>query len=155
MPEKRRLTFDRASLFGTMTAALSAVVVMASVTTASAGVTVLVDVSAETMRVSDDASGTQFNWKVSTAKPGYRTPIGTFHPAFLEKMHYSTLYENSPMPHSIFFHGNFAIHGTDHLKRLGKPASHGCIRLAPQNAAVLFDIVSGAGMRNVVIRITP
>jgi hypothetical protein len=39
------------------------------------------------------------------------------------------------MPHAIFFHYGFAIHGTNDLARLGGPASHGCIRLHPSHAA--------------------
>ena len=70
-------------------------------------------------------------------------------------MHYSSLYDNAPMPHSIFFRGNYAIHGTNHIKSLGRPASHGCVRLAPGNARVLFDLVRGVGMGNVTIRIVP
>jgi lipoprotein-anchoring transpeptidase ErfK/SrfK len=69
-------------------------------------------------------------------------------------MHYSSKYENSPMPHSIFFHGGYAIHGTNYVKRLGSPASHGCVRLHPSNAARLFSLVRQVGMKNTVIRIT-
>ena len=42
---------------------------------------------------------------------------------------------------SIFYSGNFAIHGTNQISRLGGPASHGCVRLHPSNAAVLFSLV--------------
>ena len=56
-------------------------------------------------------------------------------------MHYSSKYENSPMPHSIFFRGGYAIHGTGYIKSLGRPASHGCIRLHPRNAAALYQLV--------------
>ena len=34
------------------------------------------------------------------------------------------------------------IHGTADTARLGTPVSHGCIRLSPQDAAILFDLAS-------------
>ena len=69
-------------------------------------------------------------------------------------MHYSRKYDNSPMPNSIFFLGGYAIHGTGYIKSLGRPASHGCIRLHPQNAAKLFSLVKKYGMRSTRITIT-
>ena len=56
-------------------------------------------------------------WPVSTARKGYYTPTGTFHVQAMEKMHYSRLYDWSPMPSSIFFSGNIAIHGTPQIGR--------------------------------------
>jgi len=50
------------------------------------------------------------------------------------------------MPHSIFFHGGFAIHGSYEINQLGGPASHGCIRLHPDNAATLYALVQQQGM---------
>lgn len=93
-------------------------------------------------------------WKVSTARRGYRTPIGTFRPKWLAKMHYSSKYNNSPMPHSIFFLGGYAIHGTNYIKRLGRPASHGCVRLHPSNARRLFSLVRNHGMKHSRIVVT-
>ena len=122
---------------------------------AQASVSVVIDISDQTMSVQDDGGAVRYNWKVSTARKGYRTPLGTFKPIRLERMHYSTLYENSPMPFSIFFKGNFAIHGTEYVKRLGRPASHGCVRLAPGNAKVLFYLVKEVGKENVTIRVVP
>ena len=55
------------------------------------------------------------------------------------------------MPHSIFFKGGYAIHGTGYVRYLGRPASHGCIRLAPGNAARLFSLVRQHGFRDVRI----
>jgi lipoprotein-anchoring transpeptidase ErfK/SrfK len=80
-------------------------------------------------------------WKVSTGKRFCGTPTGTFTPKSLKRHHNSDRYENAPMPHSIFFTGGYAIHGTGAVKRLGRPVSHGCVRLAPGNAAALFDLV--------------
>jgi len=111
-----------------------------------------IDISQQTMRV--NASGKQiYVWPVSTARPGYRTPIGSFKPIRLERMWYSTKYDNSPMPFSIFFLGGYAIHGTNDLKNLGSPVSHGCIRLHPDYAEVLFDLVRKYGKSGTLIRI--
>ncbi|MCI2399404.1 L,D-transpeptidase [uncultured Aliiroseovarius sp.] len=103
-----------------------------------------VDISDQTMAVSLDGDALHI-WPVSTARPGKFTPVGTFHPQSLRRMHYSSLYNNAPMPWSIFFYGNFAIHGTTAVELLGCPASAGCIRLAPENAEVLYGLVLQAG----------
>jgi lipoprotein-anchoring transpeptidase ErfK/SrfK len=94
-----------------------------------------------------------FEWDVSTARKGYRTPTGVYQPYLVKKMHYSRKYDNAPMPHSIFFHGGYAIHATYDVKRLGSPASHGCIRLSPQNARWLYRIVNEYGKYNTYIEI--
>ena len=91
------------------------------------------------MQVDTDEGSYQF--PVSTARKGYYTPTGTFHPYSLQPMHYSRKYDNAPMPHSIFFSGGYAIHATPHVGALGRPASHGCVRLSPANAAFLYNIV--------------
>jgi lipoprotein-anchoring transpeptidase ErfK/SrfK len=124
-----------------------------SVAPASAGVEAKIDLSTQRMTVR--VNGWYYaSWKVSTARRGYRTPIGTWRPKWLAKMHYSRKYDNSPMPHSIFFLGGYAIHGTNAVRRLGRPASHGCIRLAPGNAEKLFYLVKKYGKRNTRIKIT-
>jgi lipoprotein-anchoring transpeptidase ErfK/SrfK len=94
-----------------------------------------------------------YSWAVSTARRGYRTPVGTYRPTRLHKMWYSKKYENAPMPHSIFFRGGYAIHGTYYVKSLGRPASHGCIRLHPDNARTLYDLVRayGSGSTQIVV----
>jgi lipoprotein-anchoring transpeptidase ErfK/SrfK len=58
-------------------------------------------------------------------------------------MHYSKKYDNAPMPHSIFFSGGYAIHATPHVGNLGRPASHGCVRLHPEHAAQLYTMTKG------------
>lgn len=93
----------------------------------------------------------RYSWAVSTARSGYRTPVGTYKAVRMEKMWYSRKYDMSPMPHSIFFKGGYAIHGTNYLKRLGTPASHGCVRLHPDNAAQLYSLVRENGMANAQI----
>lgn len=94
-------------------------------------------------------------WPVSTARAGKVTPTGEWTAQWLSRDHRSSIYDNAPMPYSIFYSGNFAIHGTDQIGRLGQPASAGCIRLHPDNAAVLFDLAWREGLDNtrvVVIR---
>jgi lipoprotein-anchoring transpeptidase ErfK/SrfK len=109
------------------------------------GVRASIDLSAQAMTVTVD--GLHYaTWRVSTARSGYHTPIGSFRPYLLKRMHYSSRYENSPMPYSVFFHGGYAIHGTGYLKSLGRPVSHGCVRLHPRNAALLYRLVRNHGM---------
>jgi L,D-transpeptidase-like protein len=111
-----------------------------------------IDLSRQLMTVSVD--GTPYaQWRVSTGRNGYGTPTGSFRPYLLRRMHYSSKYENSPMPHSVFFRGGFAIHGTQYVKRLGIRASHGCVRLHPRNAAKLYHLVLVNGLDNTRIRI--
>lgn len=121
---------------------------MAALTTVSqAGVTVRVDLSNQTMTVAEDGN-VVYNWAVSTGRKGYRTPRGTYGVTRMHKMWYSRKYDNTPMPHSIFFRGGYAIHGTYEERKLGRPASHGCIRLARRNARTLFNLVKARGPRN-------
>ena len=100
--------------------------------------------STQTMRVYVDGN-LRHSWKVSTGRRGYNTPVGQWRPKYLKRMHYSRKYNNSPMPYSIFYKGGYAIHGTNALKRLGRRASHGCVRLHPANAKALFSLVRKHG----------
>lgn len=93
-------------------------------------------------------------WSVSTARGGYVTPTGNFRPTRLERVWFSRKYDNSPMPNSVFFKGGYAIHGTQYVKSLGRPASHGCVRLHPDNARTLYNLVQSTGAKNTAIRIT-
>ena len=100
-----------------------------------------IDLSEQRMHVY--VNGAQrYVWPVSTARRGYVTPVGTYRPQRLARMWYSKKYHKSPMPHSIFFRGGYAIHGTYSTRYLGRPASHGCVRLHPSNAATLYSLVS-------------
>lgn len=111
-------------------------------TSAMAGYDVVVSKRHQTMSVYEDGELIE-QWPVSTARRGYVTPSGTFHPYSYQPMHYSKKYDNAPMPHSIFFSGGYAIHATPHVGNLGHPASHGCVRLSPNNAATLYSITKG------------
>ncbi|KEJ87994.1 L,D-transpeptidase [Sulfitobacter donghicola] len=109
-----------------------------------------VDVSEQTMRVYRD--GKQIHkWRVSTARKGKVTPRGSWRAKTLSRHHKSSLYNNAPMPYSIFYRGNYAIHGTNQISRLGRPASAGCIRLHPTNAAKLFAMTQQVGLRNMKV----
>jgi lipoprotein-anchoring transpeptidase ErfK/SrfK len=122
-------------------------------TNAFASVVAQIDISSQTMRVYVNGE-LRHIWPVSTARRGYYTPIGVYRPTALSPFHRSSKYNWSPMPHSIFFHGGFAIHGSYEIRSLGGPASHGCIRLHPANARELYQIVSyfGSDDTRIVIR---
>lgn len=113
-------------------------------TKALAEVTVQIDRGAQTMDVYVGGYH-QYSWAISTGRRGYTTPAGTYRPTRLERMWHSRKYDWSPMPYAIFFRGGYAIHGTYETKRLGRRASHGCIRLHPSNARELFSLVSQYG----------
>jgi hypothetical protein len=114
---------------------------------ASAHATVQIHIDLSSQRMHVTSSSGSYTWPVSTARSGYTTPRGSYAPTSLQRMHYSRKYDNSPMPHSIFFRGGYAIHGSYATRSLGRPASHGCVRLAPGNAAALFSMVKAEGAR--------
>jgi len=114
---------------------------------ALADVLIWIDISEQYMKVERDGVGL-YQWPVSTARAGKCTPTGTFTPQFLDPDHRSALYNNAPMPWSIFFNGHIAIHGTDQTDDLGTPASAGCVRLHPDNAKILYDMVKEDGLAN-------
>lgn len=125
-------------------AAVLAVVALAWAAPASAAVTITVDKSTQRMRVVVDGV-TKYTWPVATGAKGYVTPSGTYTAFRMEEDHYSKEWDDAPMPHSIFFtHQGHAIHGSN--SRLGVPLSHGCVRLAPQNAATLYKLVQREGL---------
>jgi lipoprotein-anchoring transpeptidase ErfK/SrfK len=92
-------------------------------------------------------------FKVSTARRGYITPTGRYRALWLSRYHRSRKYDWAPMPWSVFFNGGYAVHGTTDLKRLGRPASHGCVRLHPNNAKTFFELVKATGKENTVITV--
>jgi L,D-transpeptidase-like protein len=119
-------------------------VLVAAENQASALVRVDIDLTSQTMHVRS-GSGETYVWAISSGRVGHLTPRGVFRPRALYLMVHSAKYGNAPMPHSIFFYGQFAIHGTNAVGALGRPASHGCIRLSPQHAAMLFAMVRSQG----------
>ena len=138
----------RRVLFGAACIVALAFVTLSS--DAQANVLVRVDRATQTMEVTVDGASL-YRWPVSTGRRGFGTPAGTFRPQRMAPRWFSTVYYNAPMPHAIFFHGGYAIHGSYDIARLGGPASHGCIRLHPSAAATLFGIIQREGMHNTTI----
>lgn len=106
-----------------------------------------VSLSSQTMTVTQDGV-LRYRWKVSTARRGYVTPQGSWSAKWLSRDHHSKKYDNAPMPYAVFFNGGYAVHATFDLKRLGSPASHGCVRLHPDNAAAFFAMTASSGLAN-------
>jgi lipoprotein-anchoring transpeptidase ErfK/SrfK len=122
--------------------------------TAPAAAEVVVNVDKATQRMTVTVDGAErYTWAVSTGLGG-GPPNGAYRPERLERTWYSRLFGMAPMPHSIFFHGPYAIHGTTVVSRLGQRASHGCVRLHPANAATLFALVKEQGPANTRIVIS-
>lgn len=125
-----------------------------SCTAAQAAVAVTVDKNTQTLTVAVDGVP-RYQWPVSTGVPSYETPDGTFRAFRMDADHFSRQYDNAPMPDSIFFtKTGIAIHGTDEQRRLGTPASHGCVRLSPAHAATLFALVKQQGVLNTTVTVT-
>ena len=120
---------------------------------AQAQIAAKINLSNQRMNIYVDGAA-RYSWPVSTARPGYHTPTGTFKPTALVRYHRSTIYSGSPMPYSIFFLRGYAIHGSYETKYLGRPASHGCIRLHPSTAAALYSLVQSHSAGNTVIQIS-
>jgi hypothetical protein len=147
MDFRRRFVFSAATLFGTWLCLFPPVA-------ARAEVLIMIDKATQQMTVSVDGA-TRWIWPVSTGRRGYETPAGNFKPFRLEEDHYSKEWDEAPMPHSIFFtFEGHAIHGSFETRNLGRRASHGCVRIAPQNAEKLFTLVKREGLGNsrVVVR---
>jgi lipoprotein-anchoring transpeptidase ErfK/SrfK len=106
-----------------------------------------VSIATQTMHVYRDGL-LLHEWPVSTARAGKITPRGEWTAQWLSRNHRSSRYNNAPMPYAIFYSGHYAIHGTDQISRLGRPASAGCVRLHPDNARILFRMVQEEGTQN-------
>jgi hypothetical protein len=121
---------------------------------ALANVLISIDKSAQRMTVSVDGSPL-YSWPVSTGMLGRETPNGWFQPFRMEEDHYSKEWDDAPMPHSIFFTKvGHAIHGSLAVRRLGTPASHGCVRISPANAAKLYALVQEEGLPKTRVIVT-
>jgi hypothetical protein len=127
--------------------AMAAAVWLASPLAAQASLLININKSTQTMTVSQDGARL-YSWPVSTGISAYDTPSGSFTPFRMEKDHFSKEWDDAPMPNSIFFtKRGHAIHGTNHTS-IGRPASHGCVRLSVPHAATLFALVNSVGMTN-------
>ncbi len=115
---------------------------------------ITVNKASQKLTVSLDGD-TLYRWPISTGARGYDTPSGKYRPFRMEKDHFSNEWDDAPMPHSIFFTDRgHALHGSYHIKSLGRRASHGCVRIHPDNAAKLFALVGKTGMSNTQIVVT-
>lgn len=140
-------------MYKVLVAALALAISSISTQALSAGLEARIQLSSQTMTVSRHGRVIH-TWPVSTARKGYVTPRGTWRPTRLHKMWRSRKYDNAPMPYSVFYHGGYAIHGTSAVKRLGSPASHGCVRLDTANAAAFYALVKQVGPGNTRIVVT-
>jgi lipoprotein-anchoring transpeptidase ErfK/SrfK len=117
-----------------------------------------IDLTTQRMTVRDASTGEEYGpWKISSARGGYETPTGTYNVHYTARMHYSRQYHWSPMPYSVFFHRGVATHGTNATGSLGRPASHGCVRLHTGNAKTFYNLVErhGKKLTRVVVHGTP
>ena len=143
----RAVILRLASLFAAASAMLFAV-------PASANIVVSIDKTTQTMAVAVDGEQ-RYVWPVSTGRPGYDTPNGSFKPNRMDADHLSQEWDNAPMPHAIFFDmSGHAIHGFFDVKHLGLAVSHGCVRLSPDHAKTLFDLVKGEGMAQTSVTVS-
>jgi hypothetical protein len=123
-------------------------------TAANAAVAITIDKDNQQMTVAVDGVE-RYTWPVSSGVPSHETPNGTFRAFRMEEDHYSKEWDDAPMPHSIFFTKvGHAIHGTDSVRRLGSPASHGCVRLSRENAATLYALVEKEGVLKTTVTLT-
>lgn len=113
---------------------------------------VLVNISKSQQRAAVMINGIEaYRWPISTGVRGHDTPAGKFRPQRLERHWYSRQYQMTPMPYAVFFHRGYAVHGTMEAYNLGHVASHGCVRLRPDNAAILYSLVRRQGISNTKI----
>lgn len=122
-------------------------------TALAANLVAKVSLSSQTMIVTQNGV-VKYRWRVSTGRKGYGTPTGSWSAKWVSRNHRSRKYNNAPMPFAVFFKGGYAVHATYETKRLGRPASHGCVRLHPENAATFFQMASRNGLSNTRIVIS-
>ncbi len=103
-----------------------------------------------------------YTWKTSTGRAGYETPDFDRHPnGRIYDRYTSTKYPDGDynglgnMPYAVFVEGGYAIHGTTrgNWPKLGTPASHGCIRLHPDNGQIFNVLVRRNGIANVWVTV--
>jgi lipoprotein-anchoring transpeptidase ErfK/SrfK len=124
--------------------------------TEKTGSAVLINIDKTNQKMTVFLDGVEkYAWPVSTGRAGYSTPSGTYTATSMNEVWYSKEWDNSPMPHSIFFmKDGHAIHGSYEVKTLGKPVSHGCVRISPQNATTLYALVKKNGLKNTEVVLT-
>ena len=113
----------------------------------------IVKINLSTQRLEVSGGSAHFTWPISSGRAGFESPRGTFRAQWTSRMWYSRKYDMAPMPHAVFFTGGVAIHATSSVGMLGQPASHGCIRLAPANAATFYSLVQKHGLKQTQIQV--
>jgi lipoprotein-anchoring transpeptidase ErfK/SrfK len=114
---------------------------------AMAGIEARIDIASQRMTVYVDGAAT-YVWPVSTGRAGYDTPRGSWRTERMYARYFSRKYDGAPMPYAVFFTGGVAVHGTGEIARLGRPASHGCVRLSRENARAFYGLVQQHGLGN-------
>jgi L,D-transpeptidase catalytic domain len=133
---------------------IAAALALPCASAAFANIDIAIDKNSQQMSVAVDGAQ-RYTWPVSTGRPGYDTPNGTFKVNRMDANHFSQEWDNAPMPHTMFFDmRGHAIHGFSDVAHLGLAVSHGCVRLAPANATVLFNLVKEEGMANTSVTVT-
>jgi lipoprotein-anchoring transpeptidase ErfK/SrfK len=117
-------------------------------------VTLVADVDLSLQRMQVMIGGKVIHsWPISSGVRGHETPTGTFRPDWLARMWYSRKYDLAPMPNAVFFKDGAAIHGTQSVRLLGQPASHGCVRLSLANSATFYGLVQKHGLAGTRIKV--
>jgi hypothetical protein len=100
----------------------------------SAQAAACIDLSANTSWLMDNGAVTYGGVPITSGKPGYETPPGTFQVTYKDIDHWSRAYD-APMPYSVFFTtSGIAFHEGS----LGDQ-SHGCIHLSNAAAQRYFS----------------
>jgi len=82
---------------------------------------------------------------ITSGKPGFETPPGTFQVTYKDIDHWSNAY-NAPMPYSVFFTtSGIAFHEGSLTAQ-----SHGCIHLSPEAAQMFYNTLSPGDVVEVV-----
>lgn len=104
----------------------------------------------------------EYTWFVSSGGVGHTTPDFDKHPdGRIYDRYTSTKFPGGNynglgnMPYAVFIKDGFAIHGTTqgNFSRLGTPASHGCVRVHPENGKIFNRLVRQFGVRDVWVTI--
>lgn len=81
---------------------------------------------------------------VSTGKPATPTYSGVY--SIYRKQHPERMrgrgYDIPNVPHAMYYHRGYAIHGAYWHSRFGTPVSHGCTNVAPNHARWLYNWAS-------------
>lgn len=99
-----------------------------------AGVDACVDLSSQQTWLIRDGAVVYGPAPITSGRPGYRTPPGTFTVGWKDIDHKSTEFDDAPMPYSVFFNGGIAFHQGS----LSVP-SHGCIHLSRAAAETYYN----------------